>query len=171
MGRKSERRREFLEKHPLCCFCGGVSKSVEIAPLQSRVIFDNRQWPEEYEFPTCKPCNQLTRHYEQVVGLLSRIYPDAATDEQRKEVIERIRAVKYNYPAVLDEMLPTFRQLRQARKELNLSFPDSGSIRNLPILSVKGPLVNKAVTPFGAKLAFALFYKHTGIIVQREGGV
>lgn len=171
MRRKSQRKTEFLEKHPLCCFCGGLSRSVEIDHIPSRVIFDNRQWPEKYEFPACKSCNELTRHYEQVIGLLSRIYPDASTDEQKKEVIERIRAVKHNYPEVFNEIMPTHRQLREARKEFNWPFPASGSIQDLPILSVKGPLVNEAITNFGAKLSFALFYKHTGSIVPIKGGV
>lgn len=171
MGRKADRRKEFFRMHPLCCFCGGATKAVEIDHLPSRVIFDNRQWPEKYEFPACKPCNAFTRHHEQVIGLLSRIFPDATTEQQKKEIVERIRAIKRNYPAVLEEMRPTLRQLRQAREKYNWPLPVSGSPTDFPVLSVNGPLVNEAVTNFGAKLSFALFYKHTGIIIPKEGGV
>ena len=171
MGSKSQRKKLFLRQHPICCFCGGETKAVEPDHIPSRVLFDNRQWPEGYEFPACVKCNRETRHDEQVVAMLSRIYPDAKTPEEIKETQERIRAVSYNYPDVLIEMQPTLRQKRNAAKKYNITIPEGMTSADIPALSLKGPLVNKAVTNFGRKLFLALYYKHTNKVLPRESGV
>lgn len=171
MGTKAKRKKEFLEKHPYCCFCGGRIKSEEPDHIPSRVLFDNRQWPEGYEFPACKTCNRETRHDEQVVAMLSRIYPDADTEEEKKEVYERIRAVGHNYPGLLEEMKPSARQVRTAIKKYGLNKPEGITTAEMPLLNISGPLVNSAVENFGRKLFLALYYFHTGTILPKKGGV
>ena len=171
MGSKTQRKKLFLSQHPICCFCGGETQSAEPDHIPSRVLFDNRQWPEGYEFPSCVQCNRETRHDEQVVAMLSRVYPDADTPEGIKEMQERIRAVAHNYPEILIEMQPTIRQKRNAAKKYNIAMPDGMSSADIPTLSLKGPLVNKAVTNFGRKLFLALYYKHTGEILPKKSGV
>ncbi|MBI1423771.1 MAG: hypothetical protein GC149_09935 [Gammaproteobacteria bacterium] len=88
-----------------------------------------------------------------------------------KEAQERIRAVAYNYPEILVELQPTLRQKRNAVKKYNITLPDGESSADLPVLSLKGPLVNKAVTNFGRKLFLALYYKHTGEILPKKAGI
>src|SRR5262249_10314418 len=114
MGRSSSRRKEFLRKHPLCCFCGGVAPSEEPDHVPSRVLFDNREWPEGYEFPACVLCNRASRHHEQVIAMLSRIFPDAQSPEEKREVHARIQAVANNFPEILIEMRPTPEQNTRA---------------------------------------------------------
>lgn len=171
MGSRSKRKKLFLSEHPICCFCGGIEQATEPDHIPSRVLFDNRQWPEGYEFPACVACNRETRHDEQVVAMLSRVYPDATTPEGKKETEERIRAVAHNYPEILAEMQPTLRQKRNAIKKYNFILPAGQSSADLPVLSLKGSLVNKAVTNFGRKLFLALYYKHTGEILPKESGI
>ena len=171
MGQRKARKSAFLAAHPLCCFCGGVAPSVEIDHVPARVLFHGRQWPEGYEFPACVSCNRSTRHDEQVVALLSRIYPDPSSPEEAKELRERMRAVQHNWPEILQEMQPTIRQLRDAAKKYNLKKPESGSYADIPALAVNGPLVNKAIVGFGRKLFSALYYKHTGLILKHGGGI
>src|SRR5438067_2662504 len=164
MGAKADRKRIFLVQHPLCCFCGGAAPSAEPDHVPSRVLFDNRQWPEGFEFPACVRCNRATRHDEQVVAMLSRLYPDAIADEGKAETYERIRAVAHNYPDILKEMEPTGDQIRVAAEKYKVT-----QLAN--VLSVRGPLINRAIENFGRKLFCALFYKHGGSIVPHEGGV
>ena len=171
MGSKSQRKKDFLSKHPTCYFCGGETPAAEPDHIPSRVLFDNRQWPEGYEFPACVLCNRATRHDEQVVAMLSRTYPDATTPEGKKEVEERIRAVAHNYPEIIQELLPTVRQKRNAAKKYNIQIPNWETSAHVPVLSLKGPLVNKAVTNFGRKLFLALYYKHTGEILTKRSGI
>lgn len=171
MGAKSERKKAFLAHHRYCCFCGGDTQSAEPDHVPSRVFFDSRQWPEGYDFPACVRCNRATRHDEQVVAMLSRIYPDPTTEEGKAEVAERIRAVADNYPAVIKEMQPSARQLRNAVKKYGLKPKPGKALANLPLLSVKGPLVNASVENFARKLFCALYYKHTDRILPSGGGV
>lgn len=171
MGAKSAHKKKFLAAHPICCFCGGQTSATEPDHVPSRVFFENRQWPEGFEFPACVQCNRATRHDEQVVAMLSWIYPDPSTDEGKAEVYERIRAVQHNYPAVLKEMQPSVRQLRNAAKKYDLKLSPGQSVSELPVLSVNGPLVNRAVENFSRKLFCALHYKHVGKILPKSGGI
>lgn len=171
MGSKTQRKKIFLSNHPICCFCGGETQATEPDHIPSRVLFDNRQWPEGHEFPSCVRCNRETRHDEQVVAMLSRAYPDANTPEGKKETQERIRAVAHNYPEILIELQPTIRQKRNAAKKYSIEIPSGMSSADIPALSLNGPLVNKAVTNFGRKLFLALYYKHTGEILRKNSGI
>lgn len=171
MGQRSARKAAFLKQHPLCCFCGGNIRSAEPDHVPSRAVFRSRQWPEGYEFPACVRCNRGTRHDEQVVAMLARSYPDPETPEEKAEVGELFRAVAHNYPDVLREMQPTQRQLRTAAAKYGLTKPDGGMFKDIPALSVNGPLVNTAVQNFARKLFCALYYKHAERILSPVAGI
>ena len=171
MSSKSQRKKEFLKQHPFCCFCGGKTKSEEPDHMPSRVFFDNKQWPEGYEFPSCVSCNRRTRHDEQVVAMLSRMFPDPTTLGGKKEARERVRAVAHNYPKLFEEMQSSIRQVRTAVKKYGLEKPKGTSFAEMPLLNVSGPLVNEAVDNFSRKLSLALHYFHTGNIIPHGGGI
>lgn len=171
MGAKSQLKKKFLSQHPFCCFCGGETPSVEPDHVPSRVFFEDRQWPEGFEFLACVRCNRATRHDEQVVAMLSWINPDPTTAKGKLEVEERIRAVAHNYPEVIKEMQPSVRQIRNAVKKYGLKLEVGQSVADLPVLAVNGPLVNAAVENFSRKLFCALYYKHTGRILSSSGGI
>lgn len=46
--------------------------------------------------------------------MLSRLYPDPSTEEEKAEMGKLMRAVAHNYPDVLPEMQLNVRQLRRA---------------------------------------------------------
>jgi hypothetical protein len=161
----NSRRGNFFARHSKCCFCGGGRVAEEIDHVPSRAIFRDRQWPEEYEFPACAKCNRATRHDEQIVAMLSRIYSNGGSPEDDLDFAEKFRAVAHNYPDVIREMQPMKSQLRDAGRRYGIR-PVSGQLlSDLPLLSVRGPLVNQAVDNFSRKLACALFYKNAGRIV------
>ena len=108
---------------------------MEIDHIPSRVLFDERQWPEGYEFPACVPCNRATRHDEQVVAMLSRAYLDAITLKGKNQTQKIFRAVAYNYPEILTEMQPTIRQKRNAAKKYNIAIAKGESSADIPALS------------------------------------
>ncbi len=171
MAGKNQHKKQFLEAHPFCCFCGGYTPSTEIDHIPSRVLFNNRQWPVGYEFPACQQCNRASRHDEQVVGLLSRLYPEPNTKKKEKEFDERLRAVADNYPGLLEEMMSIPDQAQTTLSKYNIPTPGRIPPAGLAFLSVKGPLVNAAVANFGRKLFMALYYKHTGKILPKDGGI
>lgn len=171
MGAKSKRRKAFLAQHPLCCFCGGSSPSEEIDHVPSRVLFKDRQWPEGYEFPACSRCNRATALDEQVVAMLSLVSTSTADPSLATLAQERMQAVANNLPAVFKEMRPTTSQLREAGRKYGIRPAPGQALRDLPLLSVRGPLVNAAITNFGRKLACALFYNHTGAVAPPDADI
>lgn len=171
MGANARRKKAFLAAHPLCCYCGGTAPSTEPDHMPSRILFDSRKWPEGFEFPSCVACNRATRHDEQVIAMLSRLYPDPVTPQGKAEVQERIRAVSHNYPGVLEEMRPSIEQLRRAEHKYGIHPRPGETHDDLPLLSVSGPLVNAAVENFARKLFCALYYKHAEQVLPAGGGI
>jgi hypothetical protein len=171
MSGSSDRKKQFLLQHPYCCFCGGQTPSSEPDHIPSRAFFAARQWPEGYVFPACVSCNRATRHDEQVVAMLSRLYPDFSTETEKAEFEKLVRAIARNYPAIIEEMRPRHRQVRNAMKTYGLTKAPGQSMADMPVLAVNGPLVNAAVERFSCKLFCALFYKHSGNILPVAGGI
>lgn len=74
-----------------------------------------------------------------------------------------------NHPELYREMQPSVRQYRDARKKYGLEPPVGEPITAIPVLSVAGPRIHKAVEQFSRKLFCALFYKHTGSVLGATG--
>jgi len=161
----------FLKQHPICCFCGGGTASVEPDHVPARAFFRDRHWPVGYEFPACVPCNRATRRDEQAVAMLSRIYSDASTEAERNAQTKLMGEVHRNHPDLYREMKPSEEQLSAAARKYGLKMPTGMPSTALPVLSVAGPLINEAVEQFSRKLFCALFYKHTGQILCQTGGI
>jgi hypothetical protein len=99
------------------------------------------------------------------------MYPDTMTALEDEEQKQLFRAMERNFPEIISELKPTIRQLREAEAKYGIS-PAAGQSRHeLPILSVRGDSLNKAVLQFSRKLALALFYKHTGTILPQAGRI
>jgi hypothetical protein len=103
--------------------------------------------------------------------MLSRLYPDPSTEEEKAEMVKLMRAVAHNYPDVLPEMQPKLRQLRRAAARYGLERPQGKTYADIPAVSLEGPLVNAAVENFSRKLFSALYYKHAEQILCPEGGI
>ncbi len=146
-------------------------RATEEDHVPSRILFNDKQWPEGYVFPACAACNRASRHDEQVVAMLARIYPGATSEKERKAIEERIRAVAHNFPDVLLEMKPTANQVRNAAKRYGWDLSNGITTSDLPVLSVRGPLVNAAIAHFGRKLFSALYYKHLGHALPATSGI
>ena len=143
----------------------------EVDHVPSRVLFKDRQWPEGYEFTACTQCNRATRLDEQVIAMLSVIRSDVDSPVNADEVQERIRAVAHNHPDLLEEMKPTVSQLRQASRKYGIQPSKGETYLDLPMLSVRGPLLSRAVDNFTRELACALFYKHTETIAPAHATI
>lgn len=163
--RKRSLRRKLLTQQPFCIYCGGGNVSETVDHMPPTAIFRGKQRPKGLEFASCYECNHGSRAADQVVSLLSRIYPDSRTDLERAEIRKVIRAIKNNFPGLLEEMLPSPRQegLFSAHKK---KLPGDGGA-----LNVGGPMLNRHVQLFGARLGFAMHFNRTGRIVPLEGAV
>jgi hypothetical protein len=103
--------------------------------------------------------------------MLSRLYPDPSTEEEKAEMGKLMRAVAHNYPDVLPEMQLNVRQLRRAAAKYGLERTQGKTYADIPAVSLEGPLINVAVENFSRKLFCALYYKHAEQILCPEGGI
>lgn len=161
----AEKKRSVLHRlkqaQPWCIYCGGEAYGNSVDHMPPIGVFSERRRPQGLEFLACKECNHSARSDEAIVSLMSRVYPDATTDAQINELRRIMAGVSSRRPALIRELMPTFRQSKEVRK---LSGEAVGA------LNARGPLLNRAMLRFGAKLAFALHFEATQRLVPIGGG-
>jgi hypothetical protein len=170
---QSQRLKVFLKSHPYCCFCGGLTIAETFDHVPARSIFNDRQWPESYEFPACLRCNKATSGDEEVIAILSRL--GLSEQDRSPAELDRfrrlLRSMRERRPELLAEMWVGSRGARDALRKRNLVLPAGSMYRDLPLIAVNGPLVQSAVRSFARKLGLALHYKHTGLAVPPTGAL
>jgi len=155
----SSLRERVLRKHPNCIFCGGGIPASTIDHVPARAIFDLRDRPGGLEFPACEPCNHGARRDEQIAAMISRAYPDASA-VAADELDGIMQGITNNHPGLIEELTPSFRQEKLARQK---GGPGVGALR------CDGPILNRAMKRFAAKIGFALHFEYTGRPVPAGG--
>ena len=168
MGRSKQRRKQFLNKHPYCCFCGGIVASETEDHIPPRTIFDNRQWPEGFVFPACVNCNHASRSDEQICGLVCRFSSTPPDDHQLKEFSRHAEGVRNNFPGLVESMLVSANAKRTALSLLGLQKGNNETYNTIPLVKL-GPEVKQALQTLGFKLGCALHYRHVGRAIPSPG--
>jgi hypothetical protein len=163
--RRRLRAADFCRQHPVCCFCGGVAPSTTIDHVPARTMFAGRSRPNGLEFPACSFCNNSTSSAELLVAMFARMFPDASNPEDLKEVQNLIKDAFHFFPALAREMMPTHRQVRNARPVLAELGP------GVSVMNAESPILNLAMRIFAYKLTCALHFEQTGNIVPADGAV
>ncbi|PLW84307.1 hypothetical protein CWI75_02915 [Kineobactrum sediminis] len=169
VGNKKARKAKFLQDHPICCFCGGSTSAQEPDHIPSRAFFNNRQWPEGFEFPACVKCNRSSSRDEQIVALLARLKNGDESELEARESLKMMEGIGRFQPEVLLELKSSARQRRSAAQKYSL-LPEGGSYAELPLIAV-GPLCKKAMENFARKLFCALYYKHAERVLTAKSGI
>ena len=161
---KRRAHRALREACPWCIYCGGDVAATTIDHVPPLIMFRQRYRPKGLEFPSCRSCNEGTKHGDLVAAMLGRVYPDAKTDKERDEFKKLLRSINNNIPGLLQEMY-----VGKAGQQI--------SLHRVPVhvdgnfLRTDGPLVSSHMQTFATKLGFALFYELTKQIVPKGGGV
>lgn len=163
--RKRTTTAKFLEKHPKCCFCGGEKDATTRDHVPPIAVFTNRQRPDGLVFPACYDCNQSSKKDEYVATMMSRLYPDAKTHLGRAETIKIMGRVDKENPGLFLEL-----QANSSQQEKFEIHRPKGLVGGGP-LNASGPLLNRSMQTFGAKLGKALHYEFTAKPVPKTGGV
>ncbi len=164
--RKSERKEAFLRLHPHCCFCGGATLATTVDHVPSVQMFSLRRRPKGLEVPACDTCNQATKQHEQVAAMFGRVYISGGPSRDETHELGRIiEAVHNNIPGLLEEMNASPHQL-ESFAQAGVNLPGIGGVIN-----ASGPLVNRSMQVFGAKIGYALFYSTVHRIIPPAGGV
>jgi len=160
---KQYNRKSFLLEHRNCVYCGSLAVTTDHCP--PRCFFIERKWPETYEFPCCKACNEEARLDEQALSVVIRSSKSASSSGVGFEEWTRLlRGVRNNQPAILQEWGNTTAtsQKRFFRKVFGrtgdkLRYDGWGAVD-------LGPLTCAAIDRFMIKLAKAIYYRHTNKI-------
>jgi hypothetical protein len=166
MGEASKRLKRLLAEQPYCVFCGGTTLGTTIDHVPPITVFDDRMRPKGMEFASCSDCNDGSRHDDLAIGLLSRISPDDWSDSQRVEMQKLLRGVRNNVPGLLEEMRPTTTSIKLFQE----SFGRLARPLGVP-MDANGPILNRIVERFAAKLGLALHFKSTRRIAPVGGAV
>lgn len=166
MGQANARRAQFLAQHPHCCFCGGGAPATTEDHIPARAVFANRQWPEGHVFPACGDCNRKSRWDEELLAWVARISSLDGMEENHKAEFEKLSMSIGRYRPELATKLRLY-----SRVETRRYFRDRAIPRNAPGLPNEvhlvgmPPEVTEAVERYGTKLAKALHYKFSNVIV------
>lgn len=169
MGRASNRRRQFLAEHPLCCFCGGREHATTQDHVPSRAFFNGRVSPEGFSFPACARCNAATANDEQLAAMVCRIGNLDATDGEAQQNVRLMKGVDNNYPGLLSRMVLGSVAKRRWLREQGASLEQGQSTADFGLFDVSDDRVQDAVAQFARKLLLALFYRHTNAIFPTTG--
>ena len=166
MGQAMARRRAhaaILAKFPFCIYCGATANTIEhMPPIQ---MFRLRDRPKGLEFPCCEECNHGASNSDLVASLLGRVFPDAKSQPAQTEIKRLFAAVANNIPDLLQEMWVNAVGQKNALRDIPNMPPGAG------VLRANGPILDRHMRIFGAKLGFALHYEAHGTPVPQEGGV
>lgn len=168
MGAAARYRRKFLAEHPICAFCGGQSHSMTIEHCPPRAMFQDRLWPEGFEFPACKDCNQGTGNQDLLIAMFARMNPFEEKGDADGRLEGLMRMVNKQYPGMFEKITPSASEARRHNRELGLK-PALGQTHQESGMVKVPEELHEAVCVLAKKLAKGIFYRETRHIFPDEG--
>jgi hypothetical protein len=186
MSDKSRRDRKAIRKALLsrpCIYCGGSAAATTTDHMPSRSLFNDATWPEGFEFPACARCQKISRYAETMIGFLSVIYSDPDDPPSETEKRKRFTGLRRNYPRVYLNLFPSKEKVAKLISDHGwpvdpvTNQPALAVLNRVtgqlspPVVSLDHPEVHEAVRLFGRKLACAIHYYETGLVVPITGAI
>lgn len=168
MGTAKNHRQSFLQAHPHCVFCGGNAVATTIEHCPPRAMFQNRHWPEGFEFPACSPCNNGTNDHDLLVAMLARMDPFEENGNKDGKLEGIMKMANKQYPGLFSKMFVSPGEARRNNRKLGIqpqpgqTHQEAGGIR----LTSE---VHEAVCVLAKKLAKGIFYRETQTIFPDNG--
>jgi hypothetical protein len=160
--KRQETHASMLAGGPPCIYCAGANVATTIEHMPPVNAFAGRQRPKGLEFPACRACNNGTGHSDLVAAMLARSWPDADSAIQKEDLRRILSGVANNLPGLLEEMQVGRASQKIARKRFNIP-SDAYPFR-------AGPIIDRYILTFAAKLGFALHYDVNGEPIPSSGG-
>jgi hypothetical protein len=141
--------KDFIKRHPLCCFCGGEESATTVEHLPARIVFPRKHRPKGLEFPACAACKGQTRGDDSVLAIVAQalgsMRPGVPTIDE-ETLARAARGSQINFPG--------FKVAgRQELRSVN------GVIRKVGVFDVNHPTVHLCLCRLAAKFALAAFYE------------
>jgi hypothetical protein len=158
MGQAKKKTMLFLAKHPKCCFCGGQIQSTTVDHIPARVCFPGRAYPDGFEFPACKACQNASRQDELIFGFYVRMMDRNAQNYDPEGTHRMISGMANNAPHLLPNPYLSNRAKRSSLKSLGLAKPSSMLAQDIPLVEFDGR-VHEHLRRYLRKIACAIFYR------------
>ncbi|MEM9670693.1 MAG: hypothetical protein AAF950_17395 [Pseudomonadota bacterium] len=141
MGR-SRKKKDLLLKNPYCCFCGGLERATTIDHVPARTCFPGRAFPEGFEFPSCKSCQNKSRQDEQAFAFFVRILDHNDQNHNSEELNRMISGMVNNHP----HLIPYFQSV-------------STSVGEFGIANVVNEETHNVIIRAARKIGVAIYYR------------
>lgn len=160
----------FLKEHPFCVFCGGdvVAETIEHCPPRS--MFENRSWPQGYEFPACLKCNSSSSDDDLIIAFLARANPFDAVGNRDGKMAGLMKRINAQLPGFFDSMMPTNSEARRMNRAAGIRPAIGQTHQDVGGLLVP-PRMDAAVRRLASKLSKAVYYKETGFSFPASGEI
>jgi hypothetical protein len=142
----------LLQANPLCCFCGGTEKSVNLDHQPARVMIPDKHRPKGMEFPSCAICNKQTSQDVALMAFFARVTGNHRFKGGRldKGFDKAIRAVGIALPFLLPQIVG------------RTWVPENGVLILRLTFNGNHAQVVKSACFVAAKLGLAAYYEHHG---------
>jgi hypothetical protein len=169
MGVAKNKLQRFLLEHPKCAFCGGMAPATTREHCPPRSMFENRHWPEGFEFPACEQCNAGSSNDDLLIAFLSRLDPINKNRNVDGKFEGIVKQAERQHPGLLENMQPSANEARRMNREIGIQL-EPGQTHQEKNRGIKIPRqVHEAVSVFARKLAKAVYYIETKAIFPNEG--
>ena len=162
---RSRERKKLLVAYPECAYCGGLRPATELDHVPPIQMFPKRQRPKGLETPSCTACNRGAREAESLASLLASVHLGTISESDVQHWKELVGHLANNYPALLQSLKPTTRQLREVRRLSSELGTDLGAF------DLRGPSVSHNLLLFGAKCGLALHWHQKKAPLPPDGRV
>lgn len=164
MGEANQKKRRFLELHPVCAFCGGGVAAVSEEHCPPKSMFRGRNWPQGFNWPACKSCNGGTSNDDLLLALIAR----ASAEDPDRSLPGLLKLANRQFPGLTSRMLPSAIEARKLNRRIG-TLPAPGQTHQ-EVSAIKIPPEAKAaVRKVCAKLGKAIYYKETGRVFPNDG--
>jgi hypothetical protein len=170
MGQAKQRARALLNMKQPCIFCAGSALATTEDHQPARALFDGRDWPEGYVFPSCEPCNRASKDAEHKLALLVRIDSQREDDPRRQQEFRKfLVAMRNNFPGLLKPL--STNDKRRFFKSEGITRPPGLALVDIHAAGIEADAAVELFDIAMNKILRALHWKHTGNIVRWGEGV
>jgi hypothetical protein len=168
MGSATRHRQAFLKQNPRCAFCGGLAQATTIEHCPPRSMFQDRKWPEGFEFPSCERCNASTSNHDLLIALLGRMDPINDKGDQDGAFGGLVAQANRQFPGLFEKMKLSASEARQSCRALGVTPAPGRTYQETGVVNVPEEF-HLAVCSLAAKLAKGVFYRETKQIFPEYG--
>ena len=106
--------KNLAEAVRMCIFCGGNKPATTMEHCPPRAMFQNRQWPEGFEFPACADCNHGTGDVDVLIAMLARMDPIEEKGNLDGKQTGLMRMTNKQFPGMFQKMTVSATEARRA---------------------------------------------------------